>query len=134
MGVRRGLVILAVLQSGCSLIALGATRKEQLWSNVVETRVTKQPANIDGTQCYVDHYTAVRSKTHIPSTFRIIAGLEILTGLLAMAGFAADSPYFAASGLMAIDGVTLALAIAIGDGHESTRKSWQVTNETTYCK
>lgn len=113
------------------LFALGTTRKEQVSSSVIDTRVSSQQASLDGTLCYVDQRSKVTARSVVPRQFRPLAGGAILGGLL-IALLGKPALYIGAP--MLADGILTVIYIKIADEQTSTRSSWDVSNETAGCR
>jgi hypothetical protein len=132
MGVMRfGIVVVCLLlESACFPLAIASTRDQQLGSEVIKTRVTSQRADIDGTQCYVEHRTRVKRRHHIALDFRLGAGLEIIAGGT-VSLFGTPALYYGLP--LLFDGLLTIIYIKARDGSADQTITWEASNDTAAC-
>jgi hypothetical protein len=126
----RVVVVVLLAQSGCFAIAIGTTHHEIVTETIGGTRLTSQPADVAGTQCYVDQQHVLYRRKRVSSYIRFGALLELTGGLVASLF---GAPYYY-GGLPAMADGLIAAAWAKGqDGKDYVERQWEVSMETQAC-
>src|SRR5690349_2647657 len=119
--------LLVIGCSGCLLLSVATTKQELLRSDDLKTRTSSRPANVEGTQCYVDQQVRELHKAHVDGLWGAGGALVAILGLI---GGAVTSPIGA---VIIIDGGLSFGYLAARQSHESTEVRWKPTLETEYC-
>lgn len=128
----RGAVIACALaQSACFALAVGNTHDQVLTSAVVETRVTSQQADVDGTLCYIDQLEAVTIRRRISEKFfAAAAGEAVVGGVASLFG----SPWWYAGLPIFVDGLMTLVYQKAVNRKVVSRRRWQLSNDTGPCR
>jgi hypothetical protein len=121
----------ALASSGCFALAVGRTHHELLTSSVIDTRVTKQPADIDSTLCYVDRKVATTERKRISSWFRFSSLGEVTVGLIASL---LGAPAYYVGLPVLVDGLMTIIYVKGQDDKMINRSHWEETIEAAPCK